>query len=241
MSGRALLALVAALVAASVLVGAARPAAADVEVVSWNTPHRLGPHTAGVAALARSADVIGLQEVTDRDPARLAPPGWGHYRPTRARHNALVWDRAAVERVRCGARRVSDARSGPRVRYLVWCHYRTPDGPLRVGVVHLPAFYESSRRNRAEYRAQEPRVAAWLAAGRHRVLVGDYNGRVPGYRTPTLSRVGSWSRPLRTGPSGQRIDYVGTTRTGSWRIVSAYAGPYRTSDHRPVVATLTRR
>lgn len=235
-------ALTTAVVAVLVVAGVVPAHAGEsVEVVAWNTPHRLGPHAAGVAQLARTgADVIAVQEVTDRDPERMTPPGWSSYRPARARHNAVLWDRATVERVRCGALRVSNARTGPRVRYAVWCHFRTAAGPMRVASVHLPAFYTRSDRNRREYDAQEPRLARWLERGRWRVMAGDYNGRIPGRRTPNLADAARWSRPVPSGPSGQRIDYVGASRAGPWRVSSTVAGPYLTSDHRPVRVTLTR-
>ena len=184
--------------------------------------------------------IIGTQESADNDWKQLQPHGWHHFRPEAARHGIVMWDPHTVRATKTGAYRISIAKSGSNVRYIVFVNFATPIGTLRFGVTHLPAFYDSKAGQRREYDHQEPLAAKWLDAGKLRVLAGDFNGKIPGSRTPNLARVGRWSKQVPSGPHRAKIDYVGVTRRGPYKPVSTKMVPGK-SDHKYVVVELEKR
>jgi len=208
-----------------------------IRVATANVPHRLRPHDAAVQRLAdRGAAIIVTQE--EADGPGWTPRGWRRFRPRRARSVCIYWNPDVVTRMRKGAKRLS--RPGFRSpRYGVWCHFRTPEGPLRIMGVHLPAFYAASTRNRREYDRQARKVARWASRGRFRVVAGDFNGSVTGARMRPLIEVLAFSDKAPTGPAGQTIDYVAAAKHGPWRVVETCIMPAGRSDHRPVLAGLT--
>ena len=202
----------------------------SVTVVTWNCPARLGPHKAAMQAIAdRGADIICVQENTDRN--NWAPRGWKRFRPLRARSNAVYWNPKTVKRTwRRGAYRLSSVgfRS---LRYGVWAHFETDEGPMRVMSVHLPAFYHQPK-SAAEYDKQAVRLARWARGGRFRVVAGDYNGQTGNKRMRPLDAVLRFSDKVESGPSGQPIDYVATAAHGPYR-------PLRTVRCRAGARTIT--
>lgn len=218
----------------------------SIVVATANVPHRL-LHKGLGRDMQRLADIgvtiIGTQESADNDWKVIRPQGWRHWRPDIARHGIVMWDPRKVTMVKKGYETISIAKKGtnPNYRAIVWVHFRVKatGDRIRFGTTHLPAFYNSKAGQRREYDHQEPLAAKWLAGGRNRVLVGDFNGKIPGSRTRNLARVGRWSRQVVSGPHNAKIDYVGTNRRGPWR-----PGRTRTvqggSDHRYVVVTLDR-
>ncbi len=210
----------------------------SVVVASYNAPHRLRPHTKAMQELADAgADIICAQEHTDRDDWR--PKGWRRYRPSKAQSNTIYWNPRTVRPKKRGARRLSSPgfRS---LRYGVWVAFKTDIGTVRVMGVHLPAFYKKSETNAREYDKQVKKVARWAAGGRYRVVAGDFNGSVGNRRMRPLEDVLRFSTPKPTGPAGQKIDYVATSRTGRLRPGLTRLGPRGNSDHAPVLVTLSR-
>ncbi len=215
-----------------------------VTVATYNAPHRLldkGLAEDFQRLADRGVDIIVAQEQTDHDPILTCPRGWSHHRPRLARHNVVYWNPHTVDARRKGQVKVNQRVGDTWVRYIVWTHFRTEQGPLRVGGIHLPAFKTSRPANAVEFRAQERRLAHWLEGGPYRVLAGDFNAQVPNrVWTPNLSRVGHWSRKVPSGPHNAKIDYVGTSKAGPWRV--AHTETMRGgSDHRAVIATLVHR
>ena len=212
-----------------------------LKVGSYNTPHRLAPHRQGMQWLAdQGCVIICAQEHTDKD--NWSPRGWKRFRPTKAQSNTIYYNPKAVRFKKGGAKRMSSPgfRS---LRYITWAHFRTVKGnkAIRVGGIHLPAFKTSSKSSAAEFRKQEPMAASWLDNGPNRVLAGDFNATLPGKNwTPNLSRVGQWSKKVKTGPSGQAIDYVGVPKDGKWKVVATKLGKKFRSDHASVIVTLER-
>lgn len=212
-------------------------------VATANVPHRLLGHGLGhdMQRLANmGVAIIGTQESADNDWKQIQPHGWHHFRPSEARHGIVMWNPHEVHAVKMKAERISIAKSGNNVRYIVWVHFNTPIGPVRFGVVHLPAFYTSKAAQRREYDHQEPLAAKWLNGGKYRALVGDFNGRIPSKRTPNLSKMGRWTKQVPSGPHNAKIDYIGTAKRGPYK-------PTRTrmvaggSDHKYVLADLVKR
>lgn len=213
-----------------------------IVVATWNAPHRLRPHYDGLRwADEQGVDIVVCQEHTDSN--NWAPTGWGRYRPKRAQSNTIYFRKSAVRRIRGGAIRLSSPgfRS---YRDLVWAHFRTKKGrhPLRMASIHLPAFYSSNAKNKAEYDKQAPKVARWMRNGKDRVIGGDFNGSKGGKRMAPIEKDVILSNAVRSGPSGQKIDYVGVPRRGGrWRIIKTVQGPKFGSDHNMVLVTLERR
>ena len=214
-------------------------------VATANTPHRLLRQGLG-HDMQRLADmgvaIIGTQESADNDWKHLQPHGWHHFRPPEARHGIVMWNPHLVHAHKMNLKRISIAKSGSNSNYraIVWVHFTTELGPLRFGVTHLPAFYTSKAGQRREYDHQEPLAAEWLAGGKTRVLVGDFNGQIPGSRTPNLAKAGRWSKQVVSGPHNAKIDYVGTSRRGPYkpgRVKTVSGG----SDHKYVVVELEKR
>lgn len=209
-----------------------------VTVATANVPHRLRPHKADLQRLADSgAEIICTQEQTDTDPKATCPRGWRYYRPKAAQSSVVYWDPARVTAKKKGWVKISSP--GKTTRGIVWVHFGTKGrGQIRVGGVHLAAFKTRGPRQAKEYRAQEKKAAAWLAGGKNRVLAGDINGSIPSkVWTPNLTAAGRWSKRVASGPKGTKIDYVGASKRGPWRVVSTELGPKGRSDHRPVLVT----
>lgn len=207
-------------------------------VATANIPPRLGPHKADMQRLAdQGAAIICTQE--DADSRQWVPRGWRRWRPKRARSTAIYYDPRVVTIKRKGAKRLSSVGFSS-LRYGVWAQFRTPLGSMRVMSVHLPAFYASSAKRRAEYDRQARKVAAWAARKPNRVVAGDYNGSVGGQRMAPLVAVMDFSEPVASGPKGTKIDYVAVAKGGRFRVARTRLGAKGRSDHRPVLATLGR-
>ena len=125
-------------------------------------------------------------------------------------------------------------------RDIVWAHFRTRKGghPIRVAGIHLPAFYTSNPKNKAEYDRQIRKLAEWVKGGKNRVVAGDFNGSKGGARMKPIEAVARLSAAVRSGPSGQKIDYVGVRRGGRWKVVKTVRGKKFRSDHASVLVTL---
>ena len=213
-----------------------------VTVSTYNAPHRLLHHglVDDFRRLAAHSDIIVAQEQTDHDPTLTCPPGWSYYRPDVARHNVVYWNPDTVEARKRGRVQVNKRDGATWTRFIVWVHFGTAAGPLRVGGIHLPAFKTSRPANAAEFRHQERLLAQWLDGGKNRCLAGDFNAQIPSrVWTPNLSRVGRWSPKVVSGPHRAKIDYVGVSRRGRWRVrhATTMSGG---SDHKAVIATLGR-
>lgn len=211
-----------------------------VTVVTFNAPHRLRPHQADFQREADAgADIICAQEHADID--KWTPRGWRVFNPKASRSTAVYWNPATVTAKKKGFRKTSSP-GFHELRGLTWVHFQTKLGPLRVASAHPPAFKTSRPSHAREYRKQEKRMANWLDKGRFRAIGGDINGTIPSRTwTPTLSKVGRWSRQVPSGPHGMKIDYVGVNRSGPWRVVATELGPKGRSDHRPVRVVLGKR
>lgn len=125
-------------------------------------------------------------------------------------------------------------------RDLVWAHFLTANGgyPIRVAGIHLPAFYNDSAKNKREYDKQAPKIAEWAKGGKNRVVGGDFNGTKGGKRMKPIDEAIRLSKAVPSGPSGQKIDYVGAVRGGSWKVVETKRGSKFNSDHNAVLVTL---
>lgn len=215
-----------------------------IKVATWNAPHRLRPHHDGLRwAKRKGADVVLCQEHTDSD--NWAPSGFSRVRPRRGQSNTICYRRATMRMKRSGSKRMSSPgfRS---YRDLLWVAFRTKkDGhPLRVAGIHLPAFYNTPNKrgeypNRVEYDKQAPKVARWMRNGKNRVVGGDFNGSKGNKRMAPIEKDVRLSAAVKTGPHGQKIDYVGQRRRGgTWKIVKTERGPKFGSDHNIVLVTL---
>jgi endonuclease/exonuclease/phosphatase family metal-dependent hydrolase len=216
-----------------------------ITVATYNAPNRLKPHGRGFQWLAdQGADIICAQEHTDKND--WSPRGWRRWRPTGtdglpgdATSNTIYYNPKVVRLKKKGTIQMSspDFRND---RDIVWAHFRTRKGghPLRVSSIHLPAFYTKNPKNRREYDRQAKKLAAWVKGGRNRVVAGDFNGTKGRKRMAPIDAVTRLSRAVRSGPSGQRIDYVGARRGGRWRVVKTVRGKKFRSDHASVLVTL---
>lgn len=216
-----------------------------IKVATWNAPHRLRPHHAGLAwADKNGVDVVLCQEHTDTDDWRPDKNRWGRIRPTRAQSNTIYYRKQTMQRKKVGAIRMSSPgfRS---YRDLVWAAFRvkksTPRRPVRIASIHLPAFYTSSRKNKLEYDKQAVKVAKWARGGKNRVVGGDFNGSKGGGRMAPIEKDVRLSKAVPSGPSGQKIDYVGVRRGGTWKVVETERIQKWGSDHAMVVVTLEWR
>jgi hypothetical protein len=212
--------------------------AVQIVVATYNAPNRLKPHQAGFQWLAdQGAAIICAQEHTDKNDWR--PKGWKRWRPTGATSNTIYYDPAVVVLKKKGTIQMSspDFRND---RDLVWGHFRTRKGdhPLRVSSTHLPAFYTSNATNKKEYDRQIRKLAEWMKGGKNRVVGGDFNGSKGGKRMAPIEAVARLSAAVKTGPSGQKIDYVGVRRGGRWKVVKTVRGKKFRSDHASVLVTL---
>jgi endonuclease/exonuclease/phosphatase family metal-dependent hydrolase len=221
-----------------------------IKIGTANTPRRMAPHKRALRWLEdQGADIVLLQENTDNDDWRPSKKRWGIYRPqgtkdhNEAQSNTIYWRRATIKRTKKrGAIRLSSPgfRS---YRALVWAHFKVRQGnkPVRVASIHLPAFYTKSLKNKREYDRQAPKVAKWARGGRNRVVGGDFNGTKGNRRMRPIDSAVRLSRPVRSGPKGQKIDYVGGKRGGRWVVVDTVRGPKFDSDHNVVLVTLEWR
>jgi endonuclease/exonuclease/phosphatase family metal-dependent hydrolase len=212
--------------------------AVRIVVATYNAPGRLAPHRQGFQWLAdQGAAIICAQE--NRDKNDWSPRGWKIYRPAGATSNTIYYDPKQVRLKKKGHIQISssDFKSD---RDLVWCHFRTAKGghPIRVGGIHLPAFYTSSAKNRREYDKQTPKMASWMKGGRNRVIGGDFNGTKGQKRLAPIEAVTRLSAAVRTSPSGKKIDYVGVRKGGAWKIIKTVRGKKFRSDHASVLVTL---
>lgn len=219
-----------------------------VKVGTGNMPRRLAPHNRAMQWFEeRGADIVLAQEHTDTDDWRPSKKRWGRYRPQgtddhdEAQSNTIYWRRATIKRTKKrGAIRLSSPGFFS-YRALVWAHFRVRKGnkPIRVAGVHLPAFYDRSAKARREYDKQAPKVAEWMRGGKNRVVGGDFNGTKGSERMAPIEADVRLSRAVPSGPSGQKIDYVGVRRRGGvWKIVKTERGPKFDSDHNVVLVTL---
>lgn len=222
--------------------------AVRIKVATANAPHRLRPHRRAWAWMdAQGVDIILAQEHTDGNDWRPSKRRWGRFRPqgtedhNEASSNTIYWRRATIKKNKGGAIRLSSPgfRS---YRALVWMAVRVKKGggkPMRVASVHLPAFYSSRPKNRAEYDKQAPKVARWMRGGKNRIVGGDFNGVKGQPRMKPIEADVRLSAAVKSGPSGQKIDYVGARkRGGTWKIVKTERGPKFDSDHNIVIVTL---
>jgi endonuclease/exonuclease/phosphatase family metal-dependent hydrolase len=193
---------------------------------------------------AQGADIICAQEHTDKDD--WSPAGWKRYRPqgnedhNEAQSNTIYYN---PKTVRLTKKRGAIRMSSPgfrSYRALVWGHFRTRKGnkPIRVAGLHLPAFYNDSEKNKVEYDKQAVKLANWVKKGKNRVIAGDFNGSKGGARMEPIEAEARLSDAVKTGPNGQKIDYVGVVRGGNWKIVETVRGPKFNSDHNCVLVTL---
>ena len=214
----------------------------QVKIATYNAPHRLLHKNLkrDFQKLAdMGCDVIVAQEQTDNDPPKVCPRGWRFYRPKKARHNVVYWNPKRVKDKKRGAQKVNQHAGATWVRYIVWVHFATPIGPMRVGGIHLPAFKTSRPANAKEFRYQEKKLTAWLKGGKWRVLGGDYNARIPSSWVPNLQRVGRFSKQVVSGPHKAKIDYVGVAKHGPYKITSTTTMSGG-SDHKAVIVTLRK-
>ena len=183
-------------------------------------------------------DIIAAQENADNDD--WSPRGYKRWRPNRARSTTIYWNPKTVKATEMGHKRLSSV-GFPSYRGLTFVIFQTDIGMLEVASVHLPAFKTSKPGHAKEYRKQEQKLARYLSGSTRRVVAGDINGQIPSKWTPNLSLSGRWSDPVPSGPRDSKIDYVGVTKTGPYKIVKTKLGDEKRSDHRPVIATLERR
>jgi endonuclease/exonuclease/phosphatase family metal-dependent hydrolase len=212
-----------------------------LKVGTANTPNRLAPHKRFMKWMEdNGADIVLLQENTDSNDWRPNKKRWGKYRPKSAQSNTIYWRKSTIQRTK---KRGTERMSSPGFRSyrdLVWAHFRVRSGkkPVRVAGIHLPAFYTSSAKNKREYDKQVVKVAEWVAGGKNRVIGGDFNGSKGGARMKPIEKAAVLSKPVASGPSGQKIDYVGAKRGGTWKVVGTKVGPKFDSDHNVVLVTL---
>lgn len=211
-----------------------------VKVVTYNSPHRLRPHKAYMQTIAdQGADIITAQEHTDSD--NWSPRGWKRYRPKKAQSNTIYWNPNTVKATKKrGALRLSTPgfRS---LRYGVWMHFKTKEGPMRVMSVHLPAFASSQASSLREFNKQTPKLAKWIRGGKYRVVAGDFNAQTGNKRMKPVDAVTRFSAKVKSGPSGQPIDYVGVAKHGPFKITRTRLLGKGRSDHKAVMVTIEKR
>lgn len=217
--------------------------AVNIKVATYNAPHRL-QHKGLKADIQKLANqgcvIIALQEVTDGDPAKYAPSGWGWERPTLARSTALLYKKSVFTRVNGGGYRMHSTSAPSAARYITWADLKhTSNTTIRVGSIHLPAFKTSSQARAKEFRYQENRAANWLNVSSNRILMGDFNASPTGKAwMPNMLKVGTcYSPTFQTGPTAQVIDHV-WVRKGQPRPkgLSSMAGG---SDHKALIVQVT--
>lgn len=190
-------------------------------------------------------DVVLGQENTDTDPKRNAPPGILYFRPKDAQSNVIYWNPKTITGSFGGAIRMSSP-DFYSLRYLVWFRFQKDGHQAHIGSIHLPAFYNRPNKageypNRVEYDIQEPKAAKWLRGNSFRILGGDINGQIGANRTKNLTKAGRWSEGKRSGPSGQKIDWVGSNFQGRWYPVRTQMYKAKNSDHNAVIVTFEWR
>jgi hypothetical protein len=154
-----------------------------------------------------------------------------------ARSEALYWNPDVWDAVAGDAWRLhSDRARAPR--FVVWVtllHRET--GEIRTfGSAHLVAFKTRSPANAREFRHQERRAAAWLAAGPDRVLLGDINADAGSVWTRNLRAAGTVHTPAVPTKGRTKIDHVWTAKRAPRAVhARAVAGG---SDHRALVVEL---
>lgn len=185
-------------------------------------------------------DVVLGQENADGDPEKNAPDGILYFRPKDAQSNAIYWDPKRITGSSGGLERLSSP-GFVSLRYLVWFNFVKDAHRVRIGSIHLPAFYNTKPKHRREYDKQEPKAASWFSGDEVNILGGDLNGRIGAARTRNLTKAGRWSKPARSGPQGQTIDWVGANRKGHWYPIRTQMHTPKNADHKPVIVTFEWR
>jgi endonuclease/exonuclease/phosphatase family metal-dependent hydrolase len=244
--------------AATAAPGPARTGTHELTVVTYNVGD---PSDAKVRAdLARLADrrpeVIGLQEVADRDGLlrRVAPRlGYRVYQPSAgeaSRHNAIlvrkdvklighnilqISDRTYVGHHTAGARKTGYTAA----KYISLVRVQVDGRAWVVGNVHLvpSAARKGNTRTRALHHRQTVRSAEWFTnRALEPVLVGDFNAEADSTLLAPLRKVAKASSEDSHGH--RAIDIVWTAKDArtTTKALRGYS-----SDHRPVEVTITAR
>ena len=239
------------------------PTGPQVRVVSFNTdagdfiaeflPDFLGQW---------QPDIVAFQECNSRLAAAVSmSTGWNHHEsqslcllsrfPIRS---AEIMDRSALDRVK-----QSEANEIGGAGFVVRFVLDSPDGPIRVGSLHLEtprkgfeaaAVDNDFRRLRLNTQIREIEsdlARRWVSEGTGPLIVlGDFNTPVEsrifqrhwGDLTDAFSAAGTGLGMTKyNGWIRARIDHVLASQ--EWRVTRAIVGPDTHSDHRPLIVDLT--
>lgn len=242
-------------VPATAVVPAATPRTAptthEIQAITYNVGD--GPARAKSRDLRRlmrlEPDVIGLQEVADREDLVTALAQDNGYRAVyedASHHNAILLPES-TEILAHGAIRISPrSRVSPHTpgssdgwhpaKYTHWVRFRTDGLAWVAGVVHLVPSASRFRLNKELHHTQVANSADWFDTRPFEpLLMGDFNAPADSGLMADMREVATyWTKPSH---DAEEIDHL-WSKDDATGEVSALDGPDYSSDHRPVRAVL---